>query len=77
MAASGSSDCCILARLRLRGRGGYSDLQERGQLIVSELRANQFSERPLGPGNLHIYDYDLFFDNVAENAARRIESFRP
>ena len=46
-----------------------------GRLLVSEIRSDRFSERPLGRDNYHIFDYGLFYASVRENAMLRTEAF--
>jgi len=30
---------------------------------------------PMGPGNYHIYDYNLFYMNIRRNAEERVEAY--
>ena len=48
--------------------------EEKG-LLVSEINSEDFSSRPMGFDNLHIYDYALFYLNIRENAQLRVATF--
>ena len=47
-----------------------------GALIVDPADTSLLTEMPFGPGIYHIYDYALFFENLRQNAAGRIEAFK-
>ncbi|NBC20760.1 MAG: DUF3089 domain-containing protein [Alphaproteobacteria bacterium] len=49
-----------------------------GRLFISEIRTDAFDDLPmdLGPGNYHLLDYALYWSNLRENVARRVEAFR-
>ena len=51
---------------------------EDGRLFVSEIRTDAFDDLPmqLGPGNYHLLDYALYWSNLRENVAARIDAFR-
>ena len=46
-----------------------------GLLRVSEIRAEGFAERPLGPDNYHIYDYALFWAPMRTLVAEQVETW--
>lgn len=49
---------------------------ERGTLITNADKAYAMPASPLfGPASFHLNDYDLFYNNIKENAAKRIEAF--
>ncbi len=55
---------------------GVVDAQCRdGRLLVSEIRSDQHSARPLGRDNYHIYDYAFFYMNIRENVQARVDAF--
>ena len=55
---------------------GVADAECReGRLWVSDIRSNQYSLRPLGRDNYHIYDYALFYLNIRKNVEARVNSF--
>ena len=55
---------------------GVADAQCRdGRLFVSQIRSNNYSLRPLGRDNYHIYDYALFYMNIRENVQARVDAF--
>jgi hypothetical protein len=55
---------------------GVVDAQCRdGRLLVSEIRSDQYSARPLGRDNYHIYDYAFFYMNIRENVQARVDAF--
>ena len=56
---------------------GAADAQcvDDGRLLVSDIRSNRYTQRPLGRDNYHIYDYALFYVNVRQNAQARVEAF--
>ena len=46
-----------------------------GRLLVTEIRSDNYSLRPLGRDNYHIYDYALFYMNIRENVQARVDAF--
>lgn len=56
--------------------GGYID-ETRGTLKVPELREDDYPSRLsfLKDGSYHIYDYQFFYRNLQENAAKRISAY--
>ncbi|MDY0067425.1 MAG: DUF3089 domain-containing protein [Steroidobacteraceae bacterium] len=46
-----------------------------GLLVVSELRSEHYTARPMGRDNLHLYDYALFHMNLRRNAQHRAERY--
>ncbi len=55
---------------------GVADAQCRdGNLVVSEIRSEHYASRPLGRDNYHLYDYALFYLNIRENVAARVDAF--
>ena len=55
---------------------GAADAQCRdGRLLVTEIRSDHYSLRPLGRDNYHIYDYALFYMNIRENVQVRVDAF--
>ena len=47
-----------------------------GALIVDPADKSLLTHMPFGPGVYHNYDYSLFFDNLRQNAADRIENMK-
>ena len=45
------------------------------QLIVSDIRSANYSGRPFGKGNYHIYDYSFFYMNIRTNVQARVDAF--
>ena len=43
-----------------------------GMLLVQEIRSQNYSARPMGRDNYHIYDYNLFHMNLRENAEQKV-----
>ncbi len=55
---------------------GVVDAQCRdGRLLVTEIRSDQHSARPLGRDNYHIYDYAFFYMNIRQNVQARVDAF--
>ena len=55
---------------------GVADAQCRdGRLLVTEIRSRNYSLRPLGRDNYHIYDYALFYMSIRENVQARVDTF--
>ena len=55
---------------------GAADAQCRdGRLLVTEIRSDNYSLRPLGRDNYHVYDYALFYMNIRENVQARVDAF--
>ncbi len=48
---------------------------EDGGLVVAPRDPSIFTDLPFGPGVYHAYDYNLFYMNLKDNAARRIAAF--
>jgi hypothetical protein len=46
-----------------------------GMLLVQEIRSPNYSARPMGRDNYHIYDYSLFHMNVRKNAETRVAQY--
>ena len=46
-----------------------------GNLIVSEVRSENFGFMPFGPGNYHMYDYSFYHMNIRENLQTRTAAF--
>ena len=46
-----------------------------GRLWVSDIRSDNYTQRPLGRDNYHIYDYALFYVNVRDNVDARVNAF--
>lgn len=46
-----------------------------GKLLVSEIRSEHYSARPMGRDNYHIYDYGLFHMNLRKNAEQRVAQY--
>ena len=38
-------------------------------------RSDNYSLRPLGRDNYHVYDYALFYMNIGENVQARVDAF--
>ncbi len=47
----------------------------KGQLLIEEIRSENFADRPFGPGNYHTYDYSFFHMNIRANAKARVSAF--
>ena len=55
---------------------GVTDAQcIEGQLVVTEVRSDAYTNEMFGPGNYHFYDYNFFWTNIRENATLRVEAF--
>ena len=55
---------------------GAADAQcHDGRLYISQIRSENYSLRPLGRDNYHIYDYALFYMNIRENVQTRVNAF--
>ncbi len=46
-----------------------------GELIVTEVRSDNFDGGTFGAGNYHIYDFSFFHMNIRANAEQRVQSF--
>jgi hypothetical protein len=46
-----------------------------GQLTVSEIRSDNFDSEPMGEDNYHIYDYNLFYASIHDNAIERVNIY--
>lgn len=46
-----------------------------GMLVVTEIRSDLYTSRPLGRDNYHIYDYSLFHMNLRLNAETRAKRY--
>ena len=46
-----------------------------GQLTVSEIRSDNFDSEPMGEDNYHIYDYNLFYASIHDNAIERVNKY--
>jgi len=47
----------------------------KGQLVIEEIRSENFADRPFGPGNYHTYDYSFFHMNIRANAKARVSAY--
>ena len=45
------------------------------QLIVEEIKSDNFTLMPFGPGNYHMYDYSFFHMNIRANAKARVAAY--
>ncbi len=57
---------------------GVADAQcKAGQLLVSELRSEAFTDLPMNMGtdNYHILDYSLFYASIRSNAQERVAAY--
>jgi hypothetical protein len=55
---------------------GVTDAQCRnGQLLVTEVRSDQYTLTAFGPGNYHVYDYSLFHMNLSKNIQQRLSAY--
>jgi hypothetical protein len=45
------------------------------QLIISDIRSVNYTGRPFGEGNYHIYDYSFFYMNIRANVQTRVDAF--
>ncbi len=48
---------------------------DRGLLVVTDTLPRRFREVQLGREDYHVYDYSLFWKNVRQNAAERVNAF--
>ena len=46
-----------------------------GMLLVKEIHSQNYSARPMGRDNYHIYDYNLFHMNVRRNVERKVAAY--
>ena len=46
-----------------------------GMLLVTDIRSGNYSARPLGRDNYHIFDYALFYMNIRENVRTQVDAF--
>ena len=46
-----------------------------GALVVTPKSSARLTHLPFGPGVYHAYDYNLFYENLKANVARRIKAF--
>ena len=46
-----------------------------GALVVTPKSSALLTDLPFGPGVYHAYDYNLFYENLKANVARRIKAF--
>jgi len=46
-----------------------------GMLLVKEIRSTNYSSRPMGRDNYHVYDYHLFAMNLRNNAELRVAQY--
>jgi hypothetical protein len=46
-----------------------------GMLLVKEIHSQNYSARPMGRDNYHIYDYNLFHMNLRKNIELKVEKY--
>jgi hypothetical protein len=46
-----------------------------GMLLVKEIHSQNYSARPMGRDNYHIYDYNLFHMNLRQNVELKVEKY--
>lgn len=46
-----------------------------GRLLLTEVRSDNFSLMPFGAGNYHLYEFNLYYMNIRQNAEARVEAF--
>ncbi len=55
---------------------GVADARcDAGRLLLTEVRSENFSRMPFGEGNYHLYEFNLYYMNIRQNAEARVEAF--
>lgn len=55
---------------------GVADARcDEGRLLLSEVRSANFSRMPFGEGNYHLYEFNLYYLNIRQNAEARVKAF--
>ncbi len=56
---------------------GVADARcDAGRLLLTEMKSDNFSLMPFGEGNYHIYEFNLYYMNIRQNAEERVKAFQ-
>lgn len=55
---------------------GVADAKcDAGRLLLTEVKSENFSRMPFGEGNYHLYEFNLYYMNIRQNAEDRVSAF--
>lgn len=55
---------------------GVADAKcDAGRLLLTEVKSENFSRMPFGEGNFHLYEFNLYYMNIRQNAEDRVSAF--
>lgn len=55
---------------------GVADAKcDAGRLLLTDVKSANFSRMPFGEGNYHLYEFNLYYMNIRQNAEDRVSAF--